>query len=110
MSNKLMGLMIVAAVAALLTPGEVDAYGARHYGYTHVGPSGVYHAGGTAAYGPRGVATTGHTSAYGYGGGAYHSGYGAAAGHYGNGGGYNYSYGHTGYGAAAGGYHYNYYR
>ena len=57
---------------------EAHAWGAYHAGYTHVGPSGVYHAGTTSYHG-------------GYGGG-YHSGggyhYGGASG----GGGYHYGY------------------
>ncbi len=89
-----------AALLVLALPAEVGAYGAAHYGYTHVGPNGVYHTGGTAAYGPRGYGATRSTSAYGYGGGAYHSGYG---------GGYRYT---PGYGGAAygGGYRYGYIR
>ena len=74
-------IVIAAALVVLAMPTKVDAYGAAHYGYTHVGPSGVYHTGGSVAYGPRGVAETGHTSAYGYGGASYHAGYGAAAGY-----------------------------
>jgi hypothetical protein len=87
--------MLLSAVVALAwtlsTATEVNAYGARHVGYTHVGPSGVYHTGRTVGYGPGGVSTFGHTGAYGYGGASYHAGYDA----------------HVGYGgAAAGGYRY----
>ena len=93
MLNKII-LVVVAALAALLTPSQVIAYGAAHVGYTHVGPNGVYHAGATEASGPRGAYAGGHTSAYGASGGAYHAGYGGAY--------------HAGYGgAAAGGYHYS---
>ena len=79
-----------AALLVLALPAEVDAYGAAHYGYTHVGPNGVYHTGGTAAYGPRGYGSTHTTSAYGYGGA--HAGYGGY--HYtpSYGGGYHYGY------------------
>ena len=85
--------VIAAALAAVLIPSEVRAYGAAHVGYTHVGPNGVYHAGATEVRG-------------GYGGaGAYHAGYGGAS----YGGGYHYSAGYSG-GAAYGGYHYEYVR
>jgi hypothetical protein len=76
----------LATLAALLTPSKVDAYGAAHVGYTHVGPNGVYHAGETAYRGPGGVYAGGHTGAYGYGGAEYrggyeyHAGYGGAYG------------------------------
>ena len=36
--------------AALLAPAPVDAYGAYHVGYTHVGPTGVHHYGATALH------------------------------------------------------------
>lgn len=109
MLNKIILSAVVAALAALLAPSEAHAYGAAHVGYTHVGPSGVYHTGATAAYGPRGAYAGGHTSAYGYGGGAYHSGGGAYDARYGGGGGYHYSAGYAG-GAAYGGYRYGYVR
>ena len=35
MLSKILGLVIVAALAVLLTPTEVDAYGGVHYGYTY---------------------------------------------------------------------------
>src|SRR5688500_10304881 len=87
---------IVAALTALLTPSEAAAYGAAHYGYTHVGPNGAYHTSGTAAYGAGGVYAGGRSEAVGYGGGAYRGGGGAAAGYglekgvYGQGAGYGY--------------------
>jgi hypothetical protein len=74
MQSKFYLPAIATAIAILLMPSQLDAYGACHVGYTHVGPSGVYHAGGTAASGERG--------AY---GGAYHAGYGevhASSSHY----------------------------
>jgi hypothetical protein len=93
MLSKIILLSISVALVAMLMPSEVNAYGAAHVGYTHVGPNGVYHTGRTAAYGPGGAYAGGHTSAYGY-GGAYHAGYGGAE--------------HAGYGGAAyGGYHYS---
>jgi len=55
MLNKLITLATVSALVALSMPSKVDAYGAAHVGYTHVGPSGVYHTGRTAAYGPGGA-------------------------------------------------------
>ncbi len=92
--NKLILPAVTAAVMVLAMPSQVDAYGAAHVGYTHVGPSGVYHTGETVAAGPRGVTATGHTTAVGAGGATYHSGYGAAAGY--GGAGYHYGYGTTG--------------
>ena len=65
--------------AALLTPSQVGAYGAAHVGYTHVGPSGVYHDGATAAGGSRGGLRRASTNRLRRGGGAYHAGYGGAA-------------------------------
>jgi hypothetical protein len=101
---KTMLLSMVAATAWLLgQPAELNAYGARHVGYTHVGPGGVYHYGRTAGYGPGGAFSTGHAGAYGYGGGYARTGYGAGVG-YGGYGGYRYG---TGYGAY-GGYRYGY--
>jgi hypothetical protein len=82
MLNKILLPAVTAVLVALLLPSEVDAYGAAHVGYTHVGPSGVYHTGTNAAAGPRGVAANTHTTAYGAGGGAYHSTAGVAAGGY----------------------------
>ena len=71
MLNKIITLTIVAALAALLMPSKVDAWGAAHVGYTHVGPGGVYHTGRTVAAGPGGVYAGGRTSARGAYGGAY---------------------------------------
>ena len=93
MLNKIILPAMLAALAALLMPSRVGAYGAAHVGYTHVGPSGVYHAGGTVARGPGGTYAGGHTTADGSGGGAYHA---RSAGGY-----------HAGYGGAYGGYHYS---
>src|SRR5262245_15505763 len=93
--------LIAAAVtlAALLTPSGAGAWGARHVGYTHVGPNGVYHYGANAAVGPYGAYGGAHSGFYGYGGASYHTGYGVGAGY---GGAYHYNTGY-GYGGA---YHY----
>ena len=109
-------LLVATAVlfATLLTATDVQAWGAYHAGYTHVGPGGVYHYGRTAAVGPYGAYSGGHAGFYGAGGGAYHAGYGA---HYGGYGGYHpytpsyggYHYGGVGYGGY-GGYRGGYYR
>ena len=80
MLKKILTLAAVAALAALLTPSKVDAWGAAHVGYTHVGPGGVYHTGRTVAAGPGGVYARGRTGAVGAYGGVYRGGYGAAAG------------------------------
>jgi hypothetical protein len=58
MLNKILTTAFVAMFAFLLMPTMVDAYGAAHVGYTHVGPNGVYHTGTTVASGPGGVAAT----------------------------------------------------
>src|SRR5882724_6275737 len=94
-SKVMLGLIVVAA-AALLTPSVVNAYGAAHVGYTHVGPNGVYHTGTTATSGPGGTSASTHTSAQGAGGASYHSG--SAAGTTSGGGAYgaHYSTGSTG--------------
>ena len=102
MLNKMIVIVVMVA-AMLLTPSKVDAYGAAHVGYTHVGPSGVQHYGATAYHGPNSSGAAHHASAYGA-GGSYHAGGGAAYGA-GGGGAYHYSGG-----TAAGGYHYNYVR
>jgi hypothetical protein len=89
-------LSAMVAAAALLMPSMVHAYGAAHVGYTHVGPSGVYHTGETAVRGPAGnTYVGGRTTEAGY-GGAYHTG-GA---YYGGGtyGGYHYNAGYSGVG------------
>src|SRR5262245_66598529 len=88
MLNKIITLATVAALATLLMPSKVDAWGAAHVGYTHVGPAGVYHTGRTVAAGPSGVYAGGRTGAYGAYGGAYRAGYGGAVGYGGAYGGY----------------------
>jgi hypothetical protein len=97
MLNKIITLAIVAALAAVLAPSRVGAWGAAHVGYTHVGPGGVYHAGRTVAAGPGGVYAGGRSFGAGY-GGAYGARYGGAVGY---GGGYRYgAVGGVGYGGA----------
>jgi hypothetical protein len=103
MNSKLILPVITAALMVLAMPTQVDAYGAAHVGYTHVGPSGAYHTSATVAAGPRGVEATGHTTAVGAGGGVYHSGYGAATGF----GGVGAGYGAAGYGYSSHGANYN---
>jgi hypothetical protein len=106
MLNKIILLATLAALAALLMPSPVDAWGGAHVGYTHVGPGGVYHTGRTVAAGPGGVYAGGRTTAYGAGGGAYRAGYGGAVGAGGAyGGAYRGGYaGGAAYGAARYGY------
>ena len=95
-------VMAAAGAALLLAPAVARPWGAAHFGYTHVGPNGVYHTGRTAAYGPNGSYYGGHTSAYGGYRGGYGNGYGDGAVYHPNGGYY------TGGSYAAGGrYHYN---
>jgi hypothetical protein len=102
MLNKMIVIAVIVATS-LMTPAKVDAYGACHVGYTHVGPNGVQHYGETAYRGPNSSGYAQHGSAYGA-GGAYHAGSGAAYG-----GAYGGAYHYSG-GTAAGGYHYNYVR
>ena len=111
MLRKSLFVAIAAALGALLSPAEARAWGARHVGYTHVGPAGVQHYGRTVAAGPNGVYAGGHAGAYGYGGASYHAGgavgvggaYGGAY-HYntGYGGAYHYGAVNTGYGYTGG--------
>jgi hypothetical protein len=100
---------LAAALVVSVLPSKVDAYGAAHVGYTHVGSNGVYHTGETAARGPGGTYAGGHTGAYGAGGATYHSGHGAAAAPGGAAAG-GYRYTTTPGGASAGAYHYGYVR
>ena len=112
MLGKIITAAAVAVLSTLLTPMKLDAYGACHVGYTHVGPNGVYHTGETAVRGPSGTYEAGRTTAVGAGGGAYHAGYGGyeKVNPYGGAsGGYHYSAVHAD-GAAYGGVHYGYIR
>ena len=79
MRGKLFAFILLAGLAAALTPTEANAYGAVHVGYTHVGPNGVSHVSETAVAGPGGVREVGHTTAVGY-GGAYAGGVRVGAG------------------------------
>jgi hypothetical protein len=97
MLKKIVLAAFTAALVVLVVPAAVSAYGACHVGYTHVGPSGVYHTGETAARGPGGVYESGHTTAYGAGGAQYHSGYSAGATTGGAAYGAHYSTGSSGY-------------
>jgi hypothetical protein len=82
--------MAAALLVGLAAAPEVQAWGAYHAGYTHVGYGGVQHYGTTAVAGPRGVYDTGHygddggaaAGGYHYGTTAYGGAYGAAAGAY----------------------------
>jgi hypothetical protein len=71
MLKKIILAAFAAALVVLVLPAVVSAYGACHVGYTHVGPSGVYHTGETVARGPSGVYAGGRTTAVGYGGTEY---------------------------------------
>jgi hypothetical protein len=106
MLRKHLGLMLAALLLALLVAPEVQAWGAYHSGYTHVGYGGVQHYGSTTAVGPYGSYSGSHYGSYGAGGSSH---YGSSSA-YGSRGGYEegYHYGTTGYGGgyAAGGYHY----
>jgi hypothetical protein len=95
MSRKFCLLTLATLLAALVTSSQVQAWGAFHAGYTHVGPAGVYHAGRTVGVGPYGAYSGGHSGFYGYGGGAYHAGYGYGD-RYGGYGAYHYG-GYDGY-------------
>jgi hypothetical protein len=80
MLKQLLTVAWLAVLTVLLIPVEVDAYGAAHVGYTHVGPNGAYHTGSTAVAGPNGGYAGAHTTTVAGGGtsGTYaHSGYSA---------------------------------
>jgi hypothetical protein len=92
MLRKMIVVAGVALLATLLSTTQVQAWGAAHVGYTHVGYGGVQHYGRTVAAGPYGAYSGAHYGSYGV-GGAYHTDY-----HYGTGYG-GYSYGAYHYGA-----------
>jgi hypothetical protein len=97
MLHKLI-LMVLIVGLLMLSPSQVDAYGAAHVGYTHVGPYGVQHYGATAHYGPYSSGYSSHVSGYGaY--GAYGGGYHAGS-----------TYQYSGGAAYGGAYHYGYIR
>jgi hypothetical protein len=101
MMNKMIAIAM-SITALLMIPSTVDAYGAAHVGYTHVGPNGVQHYGATETRTPYGTSyhsSASGSSAYGgaYHGETYHAGYGGAAVgtsgyHYTTGGAYGYAY------------------
>ena len=106
MLNKILMLVTVAALAAVLMPSKVDAWGAARVSATRVGPGGgVYHASRTVAAGPGGVYAGGRSFGVGAYGGGYRAGYAGGVGYGGAVGGYRYNYGYAG-GVAAGGYGY----
>jgi hypothetical protein len=107
MKRNIFVLALAAGLVVLGSAAKVQAWGAAHVGYTHVGPSGVQHYGATAARGPSGSYSGSHYGAYGAGGSSYHAGYSSES-HYGGssyGGYHSYSPSYSG-GYAAGGYHY----
>lgn len=93
MLYKTLFVALAATVITLWTSSPVQAWGAYHVGYTHVGYGGVQHYGRTAAVGPYGAYGSAHYGGVGY-GGAYRGGYG-----YGDryGGAYGYHAGYGGY-------------
>ena len=109
MLNKIITLATVVALATLLMPSRANAYGAAHVGYTHVGPNGAYHVGGTEV-------NRGGEGGYRYGGAEYRGGYESRGGYEARGGGgaayggYHYTTGYSGGAAAYGTAHYGYVR
>jgi len=75
MLAKIVLSCITAALVVLVLPSRLDAYGAAHVGYTHVGPNGAYHVGETAVARPGGEYVGGRTTAV----GTDRVGYGGAA-------------------------------
>ncbi|HTU23479.1 MAG TPA: hypothetical protein VMG10_35915 [Gemmataceae bacterium] len=75
MLHRTIVLACTALAALLATSSTAQAWGGYHYGYTHVGPYGAYHMGGTAGYGGYGGYHYGGAYRYGVGGyGGYHYG------------------------------------
>jgi hypothetical protein len=82
--KRILAAVALATLVVALTPTVVDAYGAAHAGYTHVGPNGAYHTSETAVRGPGGgVYAGGHTTAVGSTGPTFHPGYSVTPGGYG---------------------------
>ena len=98
MLHKIILLATVTALAALLTPSKLSAWGAARVGYARVGPGGVHGGSRTVVSGPGGVRAGGRSYGAGY-GGAYGARWGGGVGY---GGGYRYG--------AAGGARYGYIR
>ena len=117
MLKKLGLVTFAAAVLVMALPSVVTAYGAAHVGYTHVGPSGVYHTGETVSRGPGGTyATTDRTYRGDTSGGATYERE-TSRGAYGGATEYHYTptyggatYGGATYGGATSSYHYGYVR
>jgi hypothetical protein len=82
MLNKIIALAALAALAAVLTPSKVDAWGAARVTSTAVGPGGgVYYTERTVVGGPGGAYAGSRTTAVGAtGGGDYRYNYGYAGG------------------------------
>jgi hypothetical protein len=110
MLNKIMALTIMAALAVLLMPSRVDAWGAARVSGVRVGPGGgVYGGSRTVVAGPGGVYAGGRAYGVGGYGGVYRGGYGGAVRYGGYYGGYG-GYGYGGYGYGPYGYSYGYIR
>jgi hypothetical protein len=76
MLQKIFCLALLSGAVTLATSSTAHAWGAYHTGYTHVGPSGVQHYGGTSysgRYGSYSGSHYGSSSRY----GGYHSSYGS---------------------------------
>jgi hypothetical protein len=110
MLNRIILSLFITALAMMLTPSKVAAYGAAHVGYTHVGPNGAYHVGETAYRGPGGTYAAGRTGAVGYGGAEYRGGSEYRAGYGGAAGAADYRYVPSYGGAYGASYHYGYVR
>lgn len=109
MLNKIITLALAAALAGLLVPSRVDAWGAARVSATRVGPyGGVYHGSRTVGVGPGGVYAGGRAVGVGGYGGVYRGGYVGGAGYGGAYGGYR--YGGYGYGGVRAGYGYGFVR
>ena len=80
MLKKTLFLAGAALLVTLAMSTKAHAWGVYHAGYTHIGPAGAYHVGGTRAYGGYGGAYGGyHYGGYGYG---YHPYGGGGYGYY----------------------------
>src|SRR5262249_48822741 len=51
MLYKTVVVALAAVLVALAVSSKAHAWGAYHAGYTHFGPNGLYHVGGTEAFG-----------------------------------------------------------
>ncbi|HEY1861906.1 MAG TPA: hypothetical protein VGG61_16210 [Gemmataceae bacterium] len=76
MLRKTIFLGFAALLVTLAMSSRAHAWGVYHAGWTHVGPAGVYHVGGTRAYGGYGgVGYGGYHYGYYHPYGGYHYGY-----------------------------------